>query len=79
MNGYNLFLASIALTFVAGCATVNTPAATDSQQSGTVVTGSRIPVRDGGTSGDVKAIQNKEAIEDVMRNRSIQVPTKGGM
>jgi hypothetical protein len=42
------------------------------------VTGSRIPVRDGGSS-DVKAIQNKEAIDDVMRNRSIQVPSKGGM
>ena len=79
MNRCNLFLASIALSFVAGCATTNTPsAAADSQSSGTTVTGSRIPVRDGGSS-DVKAIQNKEAIDDAMRNRSIQVPSKGGM
>jgi hypothetical protein len=79
MNRCNLFHASIALSFVAGCATTNTPSAVaDSQSSGTPVTGSRIPVRDGGSS-DVKAIQNKEAIDDVMRNRSIQVPSKGGM
>jgi hypothetical protein len=78
MDRCNLFLASIALTFVAGCATVNTPAAADSQSGGTAVTGSRIPVRDGGSS-DVKAIQNKESIDDAMRNRSIQVPSKGGM
>jgi hypothetical protein len=78
MNRCNLLLASIALTFLAGCATPNTPAAADTQSGGTAVTGSRIPIRDGGSS-DVKSIQNKESIDDAMRSRSIQVPSKGGM
>ena len=75
MNRCNLFLASIALAFVAGCASMNTPTSTD-QQGGTVVTGSRIPVREGTTS-DVKTTTNKDAITEMMRGGAY-VPSKAG-
>jgi len=77
MSRCNLLAATIALGFVAGCASVNTPTA-DSGDGGTKVTGSRIPVRNGGTTSDVKTITNKEGIDDMMRNRDIFLPPKGG-
>jgi hypothetical protein len=77
MNRCNLLVATIALAFVAGCASVNTPAA-DSGDGGTKVTGSRIPVRNAGTTSDVKTITSKEGIDDMMRNRDIFIPPKAG-
>jgi hypothetical protein len=77
MNRCNLLVATIALTFFAGCASVNTRTA-DSGDGGTVVTGSRIPVRNGGITSDVKTITNKEGIDDMMRNRDIFIPPKAG-
>lgn len=77
MNRCNLLVATIALTFVAGCASVDTQTA-DSRDGGIVVTGSRIPVRDGNTSSDVKTTKNKEAIDDMMQRGRIHIPAKGG-
>jgi len=56
---------------------VNTPTA-DSEDGGTVVTGSSIPMRNGGATSDVKTTTNKDAIDDMMRNRNIFIPAKGG-
>jgi hypothetical protein len=77
MNRCNLLAATIALAFVAGCASVNTPTA-DSGDGGTKMTGSRIPVRNGGATSDVKTTTNKNAIDDMMRNRDIFIPPQGG-
>ena len=77
MNRCNLLAATIAFAFVAGCASVNTPTA-DSGDGGTVVTGSRMPMRNGGVTSDVKTTTNKDAIDDMMRNRNIFIPAKGG-
>ena len=78
MNRCNLIVATIALTLVTGCAWVNSQSA-DSQDRGTVVTGSRIPVRDGNTSSGVKTTTNKEAIDDMMqRGRATLPPKEGG-
>ena len=77
MNRCTLLVATIALTFAAGCASVNTPTA-DSGDGGTVVTGSRIPVRAGATTADVKTTQDKKAIDDMMRQRNIYIPPTGG-
>ena len=77
MNRCNLLVATIALTLAAGCASVNTTTA-DSGDGGTVVTGSRIPVRSGATSADVKTMQDKKTIDDMMRQRNIYIPPTGG-
>ena len=77
MNRCNLLVAIIGLTFAAGCASVNTTTA-DSGDSGTVVTGSRIPVRVGATTGEVKTTRDKNAIDDMMRQRNIYIPPTGG-
>lgn len=78
MNLCNLLVATIASTLVAGCASVDTPTA-DSRDRGTVVTGSRIPARDGNTSAEVKATQNKDAIDEMMRRgRTTHIPGKAG-
>jgi len=77
MNRCNLLVAIIGLTFAAGCASVNTTTA-DSGDSGTVVTGSRIPVRAGATTGEVKTTRDKNAIDDMMRQRNIYIPPTGG-
>ena len=77
MNRCNLLATMIALTFIAGCASVNTSTA-DSGDGGSVVTGSRIPVRSGGATSDVKTIKSKEGIDDMMRNRDIYIPPKAG-
>ena len=80
MNRYQLILATIAATFVAGCAT--TPpqtAANESPDDKAYVTGSRLPVRDNSTTANVKGVANKNAIDDMLgRGSSIYIPPKGG-
>jgi uncharacterized protein YceK len=78
MNRYNLLLAAIAVVLVTGCASVTTQTA-EAQQDKTVVTGSRLPAREG-ANADVKSIGTKEGIDDMMKRGSIIVPqTRGGM
>ncbi|HEX3632049.1 MAG TPA: hypothetical protein VHZ01_06035 [Casimicrobiaceae bacterium] len=80
MNRYQLILAAIAATVVAGCAT--TPpqtVAADSPDDKSYVTGSRLPVRDNSTTANVKGVTNKNAIDDMLgRGSSIYIPPKGG-
>jgi hypothetical protein len=79
MNRYDLILAVIAATVVAGCATApNQTAAADSPDDKTYVTGSRLPVRDNSTTANVKGVTNKNAIDDMMNHGSqIYIPPKG--
>ena len=77
MNRCKLLVATIALAIVAGCESVDTQTA-DSRDGGIVVTGSRIPVRDGNTSSDVKTIKNKDAIGEMMRPGAGIPPKAGG-
>jgi hypothetical protein len=80
MNRYDLILAAIAATVVAGCATAPTSdtAAAESPDDKTYVTGSRLPVRDNTSSASVKGIANKNAIDDIMnRGSSVYIPPKG--
>jgi hypothetical protein len=69
MNRYDLILAAIAATVVAGCATAPSPqtAATESADDKAYVTGSRLPVRDNSTSANVKGITDKRSIDDMVR------------
>jgi hypothetical protein len=80
MNRYNLLLGTIAVAFVAGCA--STPvanSAADSQDEKTRVTGSRLPPRDRDSSGSVKLLDDKHGITDTMQRGSGTVmPSKGG-
>jgi hypothetical protein len=80
MNRSTLLLATIAATFVAGCAStpITNPAAA-AQDEKTVVTGSRLPSRDRDSSSSVKSIDNKQGIDDMMqRGSGIFIPPKGG-
>ena len=79
MNRYNLILAAIAATVVAGCATAPTQtAATESPDDKAYVTGSRIPVRDNSTTANVKGVTSKTGIDDMMNHgSSIYIPPKG--
>jgi hypothetical protein len=76
MNRYDLLLATIAAVLIAGCASVTSQTA-EPQRDKTVITGSRLPAREGATSADVKSIGNKEGIDDMMRGTSY-IPPKGG-
>jgi hypothetical protein len=76
MNRYDLLLATIAAVLIAGCASVTTQTA-EPQRDKTVITGSRLPVREGATSAEVKSIGNKQGIDDMMRGTSY-IPPKGG-
>jgi hypothetical protein len=77
MNHHNVILAALAVTALFGCATTPSPQVADSQDDKAYVTGSRLPVRDGGTSADVKGVGNKDAVDDLRRG-SVYIPPKGG-
>ena len=78
MNRYNLLLATIAATFVAGCASTPITQPAESQDDKTHVTGTRLPTRDRDSSASVKSIENKQGIDDMMQRGSIHLPPKGG-
>jgi hypothetical protein len=48
------------------------------QRDKTVVTGSRLPAREGATSADVKSISTQEGIDDMMKRGSIIIPPRAG-
>jgi hypothetical protein len=77
MNRYDLLLATLATTFVAGCATAPTPVPV-SQDDKTYVTGSRLPARDGDSSSTVNSTSSKQGIDDMMQRGNIIIPPKGG-
>ncbi len=79
MNRYDLILAAIAATVVAGCATTPSPqtAANDSPDDKAYVTGSRLPVRDNSTTSNVKGISDKHGI-DTMMAPGAYIPPKAG-
>jgi hypothetical protein len=76
MNRYHLLLATLATTFVAGCATppAGVPVAQDDK---TYVTGSRLPARDGDSSASTNSA-NTQDINDMMQRGNIIIPQKGG-
>ena len=79
MNRYNMILAAVAVTALFGCATAPNPQVAESQDDKAYVTGSRLPVRDGSTSANVKGITNKDSIDDMLnRGSTIYIPPKGG-
>lgn len=65
MNRYNLIFAVVAVAALVGCATTPTPQAADSPDDKAYVTGSRLPVRDGSTSANVKGITDKHSIDEI--------------
>jgi len=75
MNRYDLLLATIAVVLIAGCASVTTQSA-EPQRDKTVITGSRLPAREGATSADVKSISTQEGIDDMMKRGSIIIPPR---
>jgi hypothetical protein len=63
MNRYHLLVATLGAALVAGCASTDKQAAVDDDDR-TYVTGSRLPKHVG---GHVKAITNKQGIDDLLR------------
>jgi hypothetical protein len=76
MNRSYLLPVTIAVIFVAGCASMD-PNSAEPRPDKRYVTGSRLPAHDGNTSADVKSIDSKDAIDDVMQRRNISIPGKG--
>ena len=77
MNRSYLLPIVIAGVLVAGC-TATVPNSAEPQAEKRTITGSRIPARDGNTSAAVHSTESKEGIDDVLRNRNITLPGKGG-
>ena len=68
-----VLLAVAGILLVAGCASTDRQTASDDDK--VYVTGSRIPVKDRST---VLTTTDRNAIDDMMRHRSVDVPSKGG-
>lgn len=77
MNRYNMILAAAAVTVVAACATPN-PQAPQAQDDKAYVTGSRLPVRNGGTTADVKGVSGRDAMDEMRRNTVSGTPVPPG-
>ena len=80
MNRYNMIVAAVAVAVVAACATPNpqAPQAPQAQDDKGYVTGSRLPVRNGGTTADVKGISGKDAMDELRRNTTAGAPPMPG-
>ena len=80
MNRYNTVLAAVAVSVAAACATPNPPdqQAQQPQDDKGYVTGSRLPVRNGGTTADVKGISGKDAMDAMRRNSTAGAPPMPG-
>ena len=66
-----------AASLLMGCASMETQSA-EPRGDKTYTTGSRIPVRGGGTSNSVRSVSNRDAAETIDGGRSIFIPGKGG-
>jgi len=64
--------------FVAACASQEARTAAKPQEEKVYVTGSRIPVRSGGTSAAVRSIDNREAAGIINDHSGIYIPPKTG-
>jgi hypothetical protein len=80
MNRYNTVLAAVAVTVVAACATPNPekPQAPQAQDDKGYVTGSRLPMRNGTTAADVKAISGRDAMDQIRQNSVSGTPAAPG-
>lgn len=79
MNCYRTILVAAAVAALVGCATTPTPQAADSPDDKAYVTGSRLPVRDGNTSANVKGITDRQSIDAMTRPGGYISPKDGGM
>jgi hypothetical protein len=78
VNRYCLLSAAIVAASVAACATTDNPQMQSSAHKDRVyTTGSRIPVRDDAGSADVKSVDNRQGVDDMMKNKDVVVPQKG--
>jgi hypothetical protein len=77
VNSNRLLAALIATLPLVACATPD-PQPSTARQDKVYTTGSRIPVRTGGGSAEVNSVENKQSIDDTLRNRDVHIPGKGG-
>ena len=61
-----VFLAALAATLIAGCASTNNSKSATDEDDKTYVTGSRIPVKDA-VHGSVSSTTDRAAIQDMVR------------
>jgi hypothetical protein len=83
VNRYYLLTAVIVTASLVACASVEPQPSAEAQASGGkgekgYVTGSRIPVRDGSTSADVKGVTSKEGIDSIMHPKGVDAPPRAG-
>lgn len=79
MNRYCVLSAVIVAASVAACATTDNPQMQSSaHKDKTYATGSRIPVRDEAGSGDIKSVENREGVDDLMKKKDVVVPSRPG-
>jgi hypothetical protein len=80
MNRYSLLLATTACAFVTSCASVPTQTASADPDDAIVVTGSRLPSRDRGSSSSVKTIDNQSDVGGMLQraNPNNAAPMGGG-
>lgn len=60
-----------------GCTSMETQAG-EPRGDKAYLTGSRIPVRDGGTSNSVRSVNNRDAADAIDERSRIYIPPKGG-
>lgn len=77
MNRSFVLPVAIAAVFVAGCAPMDQQSSAEPRSDMGRVTGSRLPTRDS-TSSEVRTTENRAVIDDIVKNRNIEVPGKKG-
>ena len=80
MNRYNTLFVTIVCAFVTGCASAPTQTAAADADDAIVVTGSRLPSRDRGSSSSVKTIDNQSDVGGMLQraNPNNAAPMGGG-
>ena len=84
MKGYVILAAAVAAAAVAACSTVepqpsaSTQPSASNQDDKAYVTGSRIPVKGGGTGSEVQAVGNRQGIDAMMRSSGSSSPPNPG-
>ena len=82
MNRYGLVAGVLAAVAMVACTTASTndpQASGENKQDKAYVTGSRLPVRDGSGSSDVKSVGNRQDIDSMSRSQVNSPPKGGGM
>ena len=80
MNRHNTLFAAIVCAFVTGCASAPTQTAATDPDDAIVVTGSRLPSRDRGSSSSVQRIDNQSDVGGMLQraNPNNVAPMGGG-